>query len=308
MTVSSSPKVVIVGARSARQGTGPFIAAGLSAAGARIGGIVGTSEASINAALNGLKHDWGIETVGHSSLSAALSAIQPDAVAICSPWRFHADQLREVAEANCHCLVEKPLAWPASIEEVDSLIAEYENRGLLLDLVGQWPATLSAFSALHSSIPESIDTFRMRLSPISIGEDMIADAAPHFISMLQALAGPGDCLASTAERDADNTKLTLTCTYKHGGGSLSAQLLLETCNERPRPAWYEVNDLRVDRSVRLPQYSQELIGNGERVPVIDPMHQVTAQFLSALDAGAVTKGKLLRSAHRNLLQLAAAWR
>ncbi len=308
MLVNRSPSIVIVGARSVRQGTGPFITAGLRAAGANIGGIVGTSEASVDAALSDLNDDWGIETVGYTSLPSALQALKPDAVAICSPWRFHAAQLQEVAQANCHCLVEKPLAWPASEQVVDSLISHYETRGLLLQLVGQWPTTLPAFSTLYDSIPKKIDSFRMRLSPISIGEDMISDSAPHFISMLQALAGPGDCLNCEVIRGTDTTKLTLSCTYKHRDGSLSAQLLLETCRERPRPAWYEINGLRADRNVTLPEYHQVLVGNDKRAPLTDPIHQVTGHFLSELESGAETDGELLRSAHRNLIQLAAVWR
>ena len=41
---------VIIGARTQRQGTGPFIAAGLAAAGMTVSGIVGTSEASVDQA------------------------------------------------------------------------------------------------------------------------------------------------------------------------------------------------------------------------------------------------------------------
>ncbi|MEP4149143.1 MAG: Gfo/Idh/MocA family oxidoreductase [Halioglobus sp.] len=308
MAVNNPLQVVIVGARSVRQGTGPFIAAGLHAEGAKVVGIVGTSEASLDQALAGLSSDWGIKTTGYVDLKAALKELQPDAVAICSPWRFHAEQLQQVAEAGCHCLVEKPLAWPATEVEIDALIAQFESRSLLLHLVGQWPTTLSAFAELHPDAPTGIDSFSMRLSPVSIGEDMITDAAPHFISMLQAIAGPGECLSCDITLEPGANKLALNCQYQHKTGSLSAQLLLETCSERPRPAWYEINGLRANRSVTLPEYTQELVCQGKRVPIADPMHQVTTSFLSELTAGAATKGDLLRSAHRNLLQLASAWR
>ena len=308
MSAVNPPKIIVVGARSARQGTGPFIAAGLAEAGAHISGIIGTSDASVSAALAGLRNDWGIETQGFTDLCVALTQLQPDAVAICSPWRFHAEQIDQVAEAGCHCLVEKPLAWPASQERVDQLVKKFEDRKLLLQLVGQWPTTLSAFSALHGGLPDKIESFSMRLSPISIGEDMITDAAPHFISMLQSLAGPGNCLSCTIKIDPGNEKLALACNYQHGSGCISARLLLETCSERPRPAWYEINGMRADRHVTLPEYTQEMISGDKRAVVADPMRQVTAHFLSQVTAATSSNGTLLRSAHRNLLQLAAAWR
>ncbi|MEH6587415.1 MAG: Gfo/Idh/MocA family oxidoreductase [Halioglobus sp.] len=308
MPAVNPPKIIVVGARSARQGTGPFVAAGLAEAGAHISGIIGTSDESVSAALAGLKNDWGIQTEGFTDLAVALAQLQPDAVAICSPWRFHAEQLDQVAKAGCHCLVEKPLAWPASQERVDQLVSKFEDHNLLLHLVGQWPTTLSAFCALHGDLPDKIDRFSMRLSPISIGEDMITDAAPHFISMLQSLAGPGDCLSCTIEIDSGNEKLALACNYQHGSGCISARLLLETCSERPRPAWYEINSMRADRQVTLPEYSQAMVSDDKRAAVADPMRQVTAHFLAQVTAGASSNGTLLRSAHRNLLQLAAAWR
>ncbi len=299
-------RIVVIGARSVRQGTGPFIASGLALAGAEIAGVVGTSQQSADQAVASLQRDRGIETVGYTSLGKALDQVAPDAVAICSPWRFHAQQLEQVANAGCHCLVEKPLAWPATHAEMEQLIAAFTSRKLLLEQVAQWPTTLPAFARLHDGLPQEIDRFTMRLSPISIGEDMITDSAPHFISLLQALAGPGDCVEVDIEQ-ADQ-QLALRCRYQHQAGSINATLLLETCRQRPRPAWYQINTLRADRSVQLPEYTQSLVQNGRSVVLDDPLHRVTAQFIADLKAGRPTADRALLSAHSNLLQLAAAWR
>ena len=233
---------------------------------------------------------------------------KPDAVALCSPWRFHAEQLSQVAAAGCHCLVEKPMAWPATESEVDALVSGYEGQGLLLQMVGQWPSTLPAFETLHGPVPPQPQGFEMRLSPISIGSDMLTDSAPHFISMLQTLAGPGDCENCVLEAKPEAGKLELSCQYRHAQGSIRARLLLETCEQRPRPAWYAVNGLRADRVVTLPDYRQSLAGAGANAAFADPMHVVTADFLTGLSLGRVSDGVMLRSAHRNLLQLATVWR
>jgi len=269
---------------------------------------VGTSDANVREALSGLERHQGLVTRGFTDLANALRELAPDAVALCSPWQFHHRQLLTIAEAGCHCLVEKPMAWPATESEIDALLSGYEAQGLLLQMVGQWPCTLPAFEALHGPVSADLQSFEMRLSPISIGSDMLTDSAPHFISMLQALAGPGDCehCAIAVESEAD--KLELTCQYRHAQGNISARLLLETCEQRPRPAWYAINGLRADRVVTLPDYRQSLSGAGANAAFADPMHEVTADFLAGLSLGRVTDGVMLRSAHRNLLQLAAVWR
>ena len=182
MPPERTPTVVLVGARSVRQGTGPFIAAGLKAAGAEVAAIVGTSEESVREARSALIEQWQIEPRTYTELPLALELERPDAVAICSPWRLHGQQLAQVARVGSHCLVEKPLIWPAGLSEVEALLAAFEQRGLLLQMVAQWPCTLPSFIALHGPLPQQIDAFQMRLSPISIDQDMITDSAPHFIS------------------------------------------------------------------------------------------------------------------------------
>ena len=297
---------VVIGARTQRQGTGPFIAAGLDTAGVTVSGIVGTSEASVARAKQQLADNWSLRTEGFTSLRAALEVTGADAVAICSPWQVHQQQLTEVAEASRHCLVEKPLAWPLDEDGADKLISAFERRNLLLQVVNQWPTTLPAFAALHGALVEPVQQFAMRLSPISIGPDMVTDSAPHFVGMLQALAGPGDCADARIDSlSAD--ELQLACRYQHTGGSIVARLILKTQEQRPRPAWYAVNELRADREVELPDYRQYLVFGDRRVEVPDPMHRVTAQFARSLRAGEKTQGELLRAAHRNLIQLAAAW-
>ena len=304
--MSAAPRIIVIGARSVRQGTGPFIAAGLARAGADVAAVVGTTDASAAEAVAGLQRDWQLKTQGFADLDRALAQVEPDAVVISSPWRFHAQHLETVSAAGCHCLVEKPLAWPASLAEVEQLVGAFQSRGLLLQQVAQWPTTLPAFARLHGGLPERPGRFTMRLSPLSIGEDMITDSAPHFLSMLHALAGPGDCeQVAINHRDA---QLALSCHYRHAGGSIEATLLLETCAQRPRPAWYQVDALRADREVTLPEYTQSLVCGEHRVELEDPMHQVAAQFLQDLGSHRSTDGPALLGAHRNLQQLAAAWR
>ena len=302
-------KVLVVGARSPRQGTGPFIAGALRAAGAEIAAVVGTTEATVAEATANLEREQAIRCRGYTDLEKALDRERPAAVALCSPWRVHREQLPAIARAGCHCLAEKPLVWPATQAQFDTLADSFVERGLLLQVVAQWPATLAVFEQLHGPLPASIRQFSMRLSPISIGPDMITDAAPHFISMLQALLGPGECTEPALElsRQGDAEYLRLACGYRHRAGQASAQLELRTCPQRPRPAWYQVNDLRVDREVELPHYQQYLRHGQRRRALPDPMRQVADRFVAAVGAGKVADRALLDGGHANLLRLAQVW-
>jgi hypothetical protein len=298
-------RVVVVGARRARQGTGPFLAAALLEAGADVCAIVGTSDASVAAAKAELQQRLRIDCRGYTGLREALAAEQPCAVALCSPWRYHGEQLAQIAAAGCHCLVEKPLAWPANMAAVDALIERFEVRGRVLQMVTQWPLTLPAFQQLHPYPAENVSRFAMGLGPISIGPDMITDAAPHFISMLQALVGPGSFNRVEVEAGPGVDHLTLECSYRHATGSCHSTLSLVTCPEPPRPAWYAINGRRVDREIALPEYRQFLAVNEHRVALQDPLLEVADRFMVALQSGH-GDGDSLRNAHQNLLQLASA--
>ncbi len=261
--------------------------------------------------MESLATEQGIHCRGYTDLAEAIAAETPDVVALCSPFGFHAAQLELIAAANCHCLVEKPLAWPAAEEEVSSLINHFGQKDLLLQLVGQWPQTLSAFSRLHGPLPQRITDFAMGLSPISIGPNMVPDSAPHFISMLQALLGPGQCeqvrITLSEYGPEGPEQLALECHYAHQSGRCRAQLMLATCEQRPRPAWYQINQLRVDREVQLPQYTQQLVAGDNSATMNDPMEGVVGHFLSSLAINTPTDTASLLQGHKNLVQLASAW-
>ncbi len=65
----------------------------------------------------------------HGDLSSAL-ATAPDAVAICSPHGFHADQAVESLAAGVHVLVEKPIAL--TLADADRMIAAADAARLVL--------------------------------------------------------------------------------------------------------------------------------------------------------------------------------
>ncbi len=305
-------KIIVVGARSARQGTGPFIAAAFNRLGADVCAIVGTSNSSVQQAQEMLHLKSDIQCRGYVDLAQAVDSENPDVVAICSPYTFHAEQLELVADAGCHALVEKPFIWPASQRELDAIVATFSGKGRLLQVVNQWPNTLPYFEELHGSFATPPSDFQMRMSPLSLGPSAIPDSSPHFLGMLHALLGPGQCedvviKLVTGGGGHSLHELRVGCNYRHQRGLARAQLRLQTCEQRPRPAWYQIDGKRVDREVELPQYTQYLVSGKRRALLPDPMEQIVEDFLQNLVKNAVTDVEALQLGHANLLNIAAAW-
>lgn len=66
---------------------------------------------------------------GHADLGSAL-AMAPDAVVICSPHAFHADQALACLDAGAHVLVEKPMAL--TLDDADRMVDAADAAGLVL--------------------------------------------------------------------------------------------------------------------------------------------------------------------------------
>lgn len=293
METAYANRVIVVGARSARQGTGEFVAGWFARHGAEVTGIVGTTAETVEQAQARLRKVYAIECRGYTNLDAALAAEPGGMVAICSPYHAHADQLMKVGHSGRHCLCEKPLCWPAPPSE--DPIAPFVAAGRLLDVITQWPCTLPTFYVLHpEQAGDAVESFEMRLSPISSGLDMIPDAVPHFLSMLRALCGSVQPANIAAEFvGGDPRRLRLTCDVSHAAGRLRATLHLETCPQRPRPAWYAINGARVDREVELAGYDQFFRLKDRRMPLPDPLGQLVARFLAEVAANRPTNRSAL---------------
>ncbi|HRX87068.1 MAG TPA: Gfo/Idh/MocA family oxidoreductase [Phycisphaerae bacterium] len=289
-----APRIIVVGARSARQGIGEFVAGWFARHGAEVNAIVGTTDASVAQARATLRDRYAIDCRGYTNLDDALAAEPGEIVAICSPYPRHAAHLAAVGRAGRHCLCEKPLCWP--VPEVDPA-APFVAAGKRLAVLTQWPCTLPTFYELH---PEQrgaeLKSFEMRLSPITSGLDMVPDAVPHFVSMIRGLVG---AQATAREQwhteelavefvDGDPRRLRIDCTVVHSRGTTRATLHLATCPQRPRPAWYAINRARVERDIDLADYQQFFRAGDRRIALPDPLGLLVAQFLEALSRGEPT--------------------
>lgn len=287
-------RVVVVGARCRRQGIGEYVGRYFAEAGAELCAVVGTSDRTVDEARRALRERCGVACRGYTSLDDALEREQPGIVAICSPYCFHREQLEIAARAGVHCLCEKPFWWEEEAAdrgaETTRLVDLFVEAELYLALVTQWPYTLPAFYRLHpQAAGQTVDTFRMRLSPLSSGVEMVIDAAPHVLSMLQRLVGRGRIRAPRAEyRGAERADLRLIFDYHHAAGTTAVSCVFRRCEERPRPASYAINDTEAWRRVDLPSYNMFFEAEGRKTRLEDPLGLLVQDFLAKVHAAAPT--------------------
>jgi predicted dehydrogenase len=347
--VSGRPlRVGVVGTRTVSQGIGSYVARAFASAGCEVAAFVGTRSETVEQARAELARRFGLECRGYLDVESMLAGQPLDAIAICSPPAAHRAALAAALEARVHVLCEKPLWWEADSArrpdlqaQVESLASAFLERGRLLALNAQWPATLSAYRRLHPRAEEGgVRRFAMRLSPRGETpgrgharqrrERLVVDAAPHALSLLQALAGHGSVEDATASEPATGAThgdaslgggpgsptaalaaLDLRFTWATPAGRTEVELELRQCPEQPRPAGYAINGQWADREVELTGYSMALVSRerpARRVPLDDPLDLHVADFVAGIAAGRRTDVEALvesLGALRDLVGVAA---
>ena len=247
-----SPRVGIVGAGRTRQGLGPFLARWFESAGARIVAVSGRGPARAAAAAADLGEQLGHQVDACADASALAARV--DLLVVACPVEGHLAGLEAAAAAGLPCLCEKPLVGPGDLRRGLAAIDEFRRRGLLLVENCQWPFTLPALDELHPAARERpIRSLVMRLSPAWPGPTMVEDSLSHALSLLQALAPlPADAqLGRVTQTDgsAGARENVVRFSVRADGLEVDVELQLRCCPEQPRPAWFAVDGVRLDRRI-----------------------------------------------------------
>lgn len=280
-------RVVIAGARRARQGIGAHVADAFVACGCELAGVVGTTPETVQEAAAPL----GVP--GYTDLDEAIREESPDLVAICTPIEAHAAQLKAVAAAGCHCLCDKPLLWPPG-PPTSSILDAFEKRGKHLALLTQWPHTLPAFYALHPDLAaQGVESFFMRLSPSSSGPRMLLESLSHPLSMLERLCGHATVEAVKTEMKDGGWLVDF---HYHG---VACKVKLVRAPEPPRPAGYGING-KIALRVIEPGYELFFADGERRVPLPDPMPMRVREVVAAARSGVPTDRESILLGMKNL--------
>jgi hypothetical protein len=115
---------------------------------------------------------------------------------------------------------------------------------------------------------------------------MVEDSLSHVLSLLQALVPlPADAelrnvVQSNAAPDARDNLVRFE--VASGIGSVAVELHLECCPRQPRPAWFAVNGVRIDRQLGENYAISFASEDGRAVNVQDPLDQLVYGFLANL--------------------------
>ncbi len=291
-----SPRVGIIGARRSRQGLGPYVARFLKASGVEVACFLATGSETLQATREELRQTQEIEARGYLDLEEMIKAEAPAALAILSPSETHLAYLDAALDAGLHVLCEKPLVWGERglAEAAGRIVSGYQKRGLKLWENCPWPYTLPSYGRLFPGVLDAAPRrFEMRLSPVSTGKEMLGDAMPHALSLLQALAPSASVTIEAigySTRQIDAADLTVTFRYHAGEHVVNTEVRLVQSKSQPREAGYAVNGHWVRRTVQMADYAIRFEDGARRVPVPDPLGLLVADFARDLASEAEADG------------------
>ncbi len=263
-------RIGIVGANRRRQGIGQHVARHLAALGAKVTAIAGSSCQSAEQTAARLAAQYGLHVRSYGSLGDMLAHEPLDAVAICSPDRFHRPHLAQALAACVHVLCEKPLVFeeghdPAA--DARSIVHGFAAAGRVLMVNEQWPCTLPAFERLYPEADLRGDwprSFSMLLSPDALGPEMIPNALPHALSLLAALTPTVERARPTSAEDISvefaeidgvpGAAADVRFGYVHADGRTQVAVTMRRAPEQPRPAAYAIDGRWALRRIEMPSY------------------------------------------------------
>lgn len=306
----------LVGPARTRNGLGPFLADFLEQAGAHVAAVSGRDPARAAAAAAKLSERLGHAVAVEPSVEALAARGDLEALIIASPAEAHLAALRAALAGGLHVLCEKPLVRLEEQALVADLLDEFAARRRVLVENCVWPYALPALWQLHPGLQrQRLRSVEMMLSPAHLGVEMLADSLSHFISLVQALVPVDertvvvDLEFSDPPRTAE--RLTMRLALESPFPRLRTTLQLEPLASQPRPAWFAVDGVRVDRRVQIADYSISYASAGREVSVGDPMAALVYGFVQTCRENDIerARGESLAVRHRARLyqQIVTAW-
>ena len=282
--VASVP-VGIVGSGRTRNGLGPMLATFLEESRCRVVAVAGRSadRAAANAAA--LEQRLGHAVEACRDLNE-LCARNICALVIASPPEHHLAALQAAAAAKLPVLCEKPLVHEQHVAEGFALVHAFSRERILLTENCQWPFVLPVVQELYG-IPPTRNARRISLGlgPPVPGRLMVQNIISHALSLAQAVASVDSETRVSRVRLDDpslfNTPNVLRCHLEGRCIDLEVALYLEIYPEPPRPAWFEIDGARIDRTIG-PGYTFTFRGNGREVSIADPVRRLVSSFSESL--------------------------
>ncbi len=215
----------------------------LQALGCEVVAFAGTSQASVDATGRVLADLCGFRGEGYVDTEAMLAGARLDLVSICSPPWLHQRHFLAAAGQGCHVLCEKPLVWDPDkpvaqvLDEAGQMVAAAHRAGIIAAVNTQYVAAVAPYRALCARAQRPVDLdhfsrFMMRMDsrggkPGAGGERIWIDLASHPLSVLMALAGPGDLVPGSETCRVADTEVHGALRYQTANGrTVAAEIVV----------------------------------------------------------------------------------
>lgn len=313
-------RVGIIGARRRANGIGEYVARELQRAGAEVTAIVGTQAETVSQTCDHLRLRFGLSVAGYLDVDEMIADQRLDAVAICSPRRFHREHLAACLAGSVHVLCEKPLVWDDAadanigdtVASARRLVEGFASTGRLLMLNQQWPYTLPTFDRCWPGVRtpgKPIRRLDMLMCPSERGLGMIPNALPHVVSLLLAMTPAGGELERIEVDQPADDGLDLQFDYVHAEGITTTSVRLRQVLDHPRPFLLGIDGRLACRRIRREDYSmrlEALSGDAAEIdwwpgqpecvggsvvrsePLPDPLALLARDFVKRVECGATT--------------------
>ncbi len=278
-------KIAVIGAGRRRNGIGAYIARFMHAEGARVVAILAQDGASARQDAAGLR-EYGITAEPYGDMAMLINQHRPDAFVIASPAATHADYCVRAVAAGSHVLCEKPFAWDngCDIHQVSQILDSACERGLTIGMNSQWPFVLPLYEQICGlPLAAQIESFYIKLAPLSRGRDMIPDSMPHALSILYTVLGPGLLEQVELHPESDSLQVLFAYVSKHGRCRVRADLVHET--RQPRSFAFGFNGRIARRIIDMATYRIAFTSGDQRCEVDDPLQLSVRDFLHACSNG-----------------------
>jgi hypothetical protein len=274
-------KIAVVGAGRRRNGIGAYIARFAHEEGAHVAAVLAQDTVAARKDAEGLK-TFGITAEGYGSMDALIDDHRPDAVIIASPAATHADYCARALDSGLHVLCEKPFIWDngCDVPMVQQLLDRAQASGLIVAMNSQWPFMLPVYEQMCGLPPaRQIESFYIRLAPLSQGPDMIPDAIPHALSLLYAALGPGTLEQLELQPSTGRLLVSFVYAAPECHCKVTSELVQET--SQPRSFAFGFNGRITQRTIDVADYSISFTCDDKSCAVEDPLRLSVRDFLRA---------------------------
>jgi hypothetical protein len=279
-------KAAVIGATRNHNGIGEYIAKYLHVNDVEVACVLGSTQISAtSAAANLTKH--GIKAKAYTSFSKMMRDDRVDCVAIASPSHTHKIYIEKCIEEGVHIFCEKPFispSMPYQDEWIENAFIQAQEKGIVIAMNSQWPFSLPFYKELCGMTDsEGIREFAIRLSPLSLGREMIPDSVPHALSLLYCAAGLGTMEDLIFDKGDD--ALMIRFDYLTGQTRCAVKIEMVREIEQPRTFSFGFNGLIARRHIDLGTYTLHLTYKDKILKIADPLGLSVRDFVCAARTG-----------------------